>query len=252
MTRTINSAEDLRWFLAHTHGFRDGHITDVHVSKRRIFDERSGHEVLAGSTATVVVQYSVQDGRRIARLIMQGVSDLCIFEQDGADCSLLGTIQVELNDGRLRFWFDPEGKLYVVCEEALLEEFVLPQDETNREGVGQWTFQGGSGEAPSLHWLLDQLDQAGLPCTWKGSDGGTCGLLCLEGQLVATNDNYIGLAATVDIQMYRPIGETGFRMQVRLVHRGNRAEGRMLNLVADIVTRSFPGACLAEEAIPPP
>jgi hypothetical protein len=251
MTHTIKSAEDLRWFLAHTQGFRDGQITDVHVSKRRIFDERSGHNVLAGSTATVLVRYSVQDMRRIAKLIMQGVSDLCIFEQDGADWSLLGTIQVELNDGRLRFWFDPQGKLYVVCEEALLEEVVLPQDETNRDRIEQWTFQGESGEAPPLLWLLDQLDQAGTPCAWKasGAGGATCGSQCMEGQLVATTEDQGGLAATVVMQVYRPVDGAGFGMRVRLVHRGSRSEGRLLNLVADVVTRSFPGTCLTEETV---
>ena len=35
-------------------------------------------------------------------------------------------IQVELKEGKLRFWFDPQGNLYVVCEEALFEEVSLP------------------------------------------------------------------------------------------------------------------------------
>jgi hypothetical protein len=250
MTHTIKSAEDLRWFMTHTQGFRDGHVTDVHVSKRRIFDERSGQDVLAGSTATVVVRYSVQDRRRVARLLMQGVSDLCIFEQDGADCSLLGTIQVELSEGRFRFWFDPQGKLYVVCEEALLEEIILPQDETSSAALKQWTFRGESDETPSLEWLLDQLDQAGLPCAWKASriGGGTCGLLCLEGQLVTANEDVTDHGGAVAVQVYRHVGQTGFTMRVRLVHREHRAETRLLNAVAQIVTRAFPGARLVEEA----
>ena len=249
MTHTIKSAEDLRWLMSHTQGFRDGQITDIHVSKRRIFDERSGQDVLAGSTATVVVRYSVQDRRRVARLIMQGVSDLCIFEQDGADCSLLGTIQVELSDGRFRFWFDPQGKLYVVCEEALLEEIILPQDETSRAEVLQWTFRGESDETPSLQWLLDQLDQAGLPCTWKAASvgGETCGRLCLEGQLVTADEDCTDYDGAVAIQVYRHVTGTGFAMRARLVHQGHRAETRLLNVVAQIVTRAFPGACLAEE-----
>ena len=251
MTRTIKSAEDLRWFLAHTQGFRDGQITDVHVSKRRIFDERSGHDVLAGTMATVVVRYSVQDMRRIAKLIMQGVSDLCVFEQDGADCSLLGTIQVELNDGRLRFWFDPQGKLYVVCEEVRLEEVVLPHDEASRDRVEQWTFQGNSGEAPPLRWLLEQLDKAGTPCAWKASrsGGAHCGSSYMEGQLMATTENPVGLAAAVVVQVYKPVDGPGFGMQVRLAHRGSRSEGRLLNLVADVVTKSFPGTGLREETV---
>ena len=168
MTYPIKTLEDLRWFLAHTQGFRGGQVTDVHLSKRRIYDELSGHDVLAGSTATMVVKYAVQGIRRVAKLTMQGISDLCIFEQDGADCSLLGVIQVELNEGKLRFWFDPQGELYVVCDEAMLEEVSLPQSEADMDGaVAQWTFQADSGEAPTVAWLLDQLDQAGTPCFWK-------------------------------------------------------------------------------------
>ena len=251
MTHTIKSADDLRWFLAHAQGFCDGHITDIHVSKGWIFDERAGHDVLAGSTATIVVRYSVQDMCRVAKLIMQGVSDLCIFEQDGADCSMLGTIQVELNDGKLRFWFDPHGKLYVVCEEALLEEVVLPQEETSCDRIEQWTFQSESAEAPPLHWLLDQLDQAGFPCAWKalGDSGSTCGSQCMEGQLVATTENLIDVVAAVDMHIYRPLDGVGFGMRVRRAHRGNRSEGRLLNAVADVVTRSFPGTCLREETV---
>ena len=251
MTHMIKSAEDLRWFLAHTQGFRDGQITDVHVSKRRIFDEQSGHDVLAGITATVVVRYCVQDIRRVARLMMQGVSDLCIFEQEGADCSLLGSIQVELSEGKLRFWFDPEGQLYVVCEEAFLEEVALPQQEAHRDGmVGQWTFQADSGEAPTVCWLLEQLDQAGWSCYWKPSGGGaSSGSLCWEGRLVATAGDSSGLAAAVTVQVYGPVDGAGFGMRLRLVHRGSRLEGRLLNLVAEVVTRTFPGTCLMEEMV---
>ena len=254
MTYSIKTLEDLRWFLAHTQGFVGGQITDVHLSKRRIFDEQSGHDVLAGSTATVVVRYSVQDIRRVAKLTMQGVSDLCIFEQDGVDCSLLGAIQVELNEGKLRFWFDPQGELYVVCEEALLEEVSLPQSDADRNGtVGQWTFQADSGEAPTVCWLLDQLDQMGAPCFWKGTGPGDAsyGAMCWAGQLVATADENIGLAAAVEVQIYEPIDGAGFGMRMRLVHRGSRSGDRLLNLVADVVSRSFPGTCLMGETFFP-
>ncbi|GIW55203.1 MAG: hypothetical protein KatS3mg082_1607 [Nitrospiraceae bacterium] len=36
-------------------GFRGGYVTDVHVSKRRLFDEESGCDVLAGTTVTTVI-----------------------------------------------------------------------------------------------------------------------------------------------------------------------------------------------------
>ena len=48
MTHTITNAEDLRWLIGHTGGFRGGYVTDVQMSKRRLFDEETGRDVLAG------------------------------------------------------------------------------------------------------------------------------------------------------------------------------------------------------------
>ncbi len=247
MTYPIKTVEDLRWFLAHTQGFRGGQVTDVHVSKRRIFDEESGHDVLAGTAATVVVRYPAQGIIRVAKLTMQGVSDLSIFEQDGADCSVLGVIQVELNEGKLRFWFDPHGELYVVCEEAMLEEVSLPQSDADMDGaVAQWTFQADSGEAPTVAWLLDQLDRAGAPCIWRAAGPRTAPYrgLCWEGKLVAAVDVSAGSAAAVEVQTYGPIDCAGFGMRMRLHHLAGRSGGRLLSLVTDLVTQSFSGTCL--------
>jgi hypothetical protein len=251
MTYSIKTVEDLRWFLAHTQGFRGGQITDIHLSKRRIFDEESRQDVLAGSTATVVVRYAAPDVHRIAKLTLQSVSDLCIFEQDEADCSLLSTIQVELNEGKLRFWFDPQAELYVVCEEALLEEISVPQSDADRDGaVGQWTFQADSGEAPTVGWLLDQLDRAGSPCFWKASGPADAKYRSesWEGQLVARADEHTG-PAVVQVQLYGPIDGAGFGMRMRLAHRGSRSGGRLLNLVAEVVTQSFSGTCLMGDTV---
>ena len=217
MTHTIKTMDDLRWFLSHTQGFRGGQVTDVHVAKRRIFDEESGREILAGNTVTVVVRYPAEGILRIAKLTMQGVSDLSIFEQEGADPSRLGVIQVEFNAGRFRFWFDPHGDLYVVCEEALLEEVSLPQSDADMGGaVAQWTFQADCGEAPTVAWLLDQLDQAGAPCIWKAARSRPTQdrVMCWEGELVAAVDVNAGPAAAVEVQIYGPIDGAGFGMRM--------------------------------------
>ncbi len=79
MRHSIRNAEELAWLLAHTHGFRGGYVTDVHVSKRRLFDEESGCDVLAGTTVTTVIRYHVRGVTRVARLTMFGVTDFSIF-----------------------------------------------------------------------------------------------------------------------------------------------------------------------------
>ena len=188
MTHSITTADDLRWLLTHTQGFRGGQITDVHVAKRRMFDEESGREVTVGSTVTVLVRYTVQGALRVAKLSMQAVSDVSLFEQDGGDWALLGAIQVELKEGKLRFWFDPQGNLYVVCEEALFEEVSLPHPGGERDtAIEQWVFQADSGEAPTITWLLKELDQVGMPCIWKASARRKRlqREICWEGELVA-------------------------------------------------------------------
>jgi hypothetical protein len=98
----IKSVDDLRWLLGHTGGFRGGYVTDVQMSKRRLYDERSGREVLTDTTVTVVVRYSVRQMARVAKLTMAGVTDFSVFEQEGADCSALSVIQAECTGGKLR------------------------------------------------------------------------------------------------------------------------------------------------------
>ncbi len=247
MKYPIKTQEDLRWFLAHTQGFRGGYVTDLHLSKRRLFDEESGRDVLVGSTVTVVVRYQLCGVLRVAKLTLTGVTDFSVFEQEGADCSSLGVIQAELNEGQLRFWFDPQGELYVVCEEALLEEVSSPRSELGLDGsVAQWTFQADDSEAPTVSWLLDQLDRAGTPCIWKanGVSGGRPSAMLWEGDLVAAAYADAGLRSVVAIQAYGPLDGAGFGLRLRLHDGAGRHGGRLLALVTDIVTRNFPGTCL--------
>lgn len=250
MNYSLKTLEDLSWFLLHTQGFRGGQVTDVHLSKRRIFDEESGREVSAGNVVTVVVRYHVLGILRIAKLTMQSVSDLSLFEQDGADRASLGVVQVELTEGKLRFWFDPQGEFYVVCEEALIEEVSLPPCEGDLEGtMTQWVFQADSEEVPTVAWLLDRLDRAGIPCSWReaGPKSAVHRGVCWEGELAAAIDGDFGLAATVVVGAYGPIDGAGFGMHVRLGQSDVRSSRRLLSLVTDVVTGCFPGTCLAGE-----
>ena len=247
MTHSIKTVDDLRWLLARTAGFRGGHITDVHLSKRRIFDEASGREVMAGSMATVVVRYHTQGILRVAKLTMLGVTDLSLFEQDGSDCSSLGAIQVEMSEGKLRFWFDPDGNLYVVCEEATLEEVSLPASESDMGGeIAQWTFQADSGEAPTVEWLLARLDQAGVPCIWKAATRrqGRHSLMCWEGELAMAADMAAGAAAALRVEAYGPLDGAGFGLRLQTRDAAGRLGGRLLSLVTDLVTQRYRGTCL--------
>lgn len=252
MTHSVKTADDVRWLLTHTRGFRGGRVTDVHLAKRWIFDEASGQDVSAGSVVTVAIRYHLQGILRIAKLTLQGVSDLSIFEQDGGDCAALGTIQVELHEGQLRFWFDPQGNLYVVCEEALLEEVSLPHcDMGVPTGAAQWIFQAESGDPPTVAWLLNELDQAGMPCIWKSTArrSGTPRTLCWEGELVAAADASAGSTATLSVRAYEPVDGAGFGIRLRPRLATGRISGRLLRLVTEVVTQRYAGTCLAGETV---
>ena len=144
MLRRIKTSDDLVWLLNHSHSFHGGQINELHVRKQRMFDESSGREVVAGTNLTAVIRYEVAvrgpEGlyavTRVARLIMRGVTDFSIFEQEGADCSEIHTIHAEVAGGRLRFWFDPRGEFYAVCDQAELDEVSRPGRASCRPSSG--------------------------------------------------------------------------------------------------------------------
>ena len=250
MTHSIKTADDVRWLLTHTQGFRGGRVMDVHLAKRWMLDEESGRDVSAGRVVTVTVRYHLQGVLRIAKLSLHGVSDFSVFEQDGGDCAALGMIQVELHEGLLRFWFDPQGNLYVVCEEALLEEVSVPHSDGDiHQGAAPWIFQADSGDPPTVDWLLTQLDQVGVPCIWKSTPrrAGHHGTLCWEGELVSTADVNAGPTAALTVRAYEPIDGAGFgiRLQPRLAT--GRFSGRLLRAVTEVVTQRYAGTCLTGE-----
>jgi len=252
MTHSITTAEDLSWLLTHTCGFRGGQITDIHVAKRRMFDEASGREVTVSSTATLLIRYPAHGVLRVAKLSMEAVSDLSLFEQDGADWALVGGIQVEFSEGKLRFWFDPHGNLYVVCEEAMFEEVSLPPTEGGRETeVEQWVFQADAGDAPTVSWLLQQLDQAGMPCVWKA---GVCGKgadrrVCWQGELVATVHEPAGQAISLEVQTYVPSDGEGFGILAQFREARGQQGNRLLAMFAHVITNAYEGTCLTGQAL---
>jgi hypothetical protein len=250
----VVNIEDLRWLLGHTGGFRGGYVTDVQVSKRRLLDEASGREVPAGTTVTVVIRYRIHQMSRVAKLTMTGVTDFSMFEQEGADCSTLGVIQAELNEGKLRFWFDPQGELYVVCDEAQLEEVAAPSLEPlSLEQVAQWTFQSGMPDWPTVTWILAELDVAGVPCAWRAttSSPGRHPAIQWEGDLIPTSMQGIANIAGVHCMLYGPLDGPGFGMVLRVRGVQDRRTGQVLSLLADLIARRFSGQCLVGNTIIP-
>ncbi len=56
----------------------------------------------------------------------------------------------------------------MVCEEAHLEEVSTLALETHPVAdLARWTFQGHTADGPNVDWLLAELDQAGVPCSWR-------------------------------------------------------------------------------------
>lgn len=254
MTRTIKHAEDLRWLIAHTGGFRAGYVTEVQILKRRLFDEGSTREIPAGTTIAVTIHYEVRGLARVAKLTMTGVTDFSVFEQDGIDCSSLSVIQTELNAGKLRFWFDPQGELYVVCDEAHLEELTLPvvtaQQATE---LARWTFQGLDPDGPTIQWLLNELDQAGLRCTWRDVERSVAihPAVQWEGSLRLADDPSVDTDNLVHAMAYCPPEGQGFGLLLRVFGIQDRRMSRILEVLADRITQCFPGNCLVGTTIIP-
>jgi hypothetical protein len=254
MKTSIKNVEDLRWLLGHTGGFGGGYVTDVQMSKRRLFDEGSAREVLADTTVTVVVRYRLRQMERVAKLTMIGVTDFSVFEQEGADCSTLGVIQAECTAGKLRFWFDPQGELYVVCDEAQVEEVAMPSlDDHTREHPAQWTFQSPVAEWPTVEWLLEGLDGAGLPCTWKRAKVANRRQSAIqwEGELLPASGAEEADRGGVRAMLYGPLDGPGFGIVLHVAGTQSRAACRILSCAADLLVQRFSGQCLVGNTIIP-
>jgi hypothetical protein len=254
MKHTIRNTDDLRWLIGHTGGFRGGYVTDVHLSKRRLFDEESGRDVLADTTVTITIRYQVRGLVRVAKLMMSGVTDFSIFEQEGADCSSLDVIQAEWTAGRLRYWFDPQGELYVVCEETHLEEIATPVLETQPfTELARWTFQGQTTDGPTIDWLLAELDRAGAPCSWRPMHPRRAveSIATWEGDLIPSEEAGGDMTQSVRVMAYQSPGGEGFGLVLRVLGTQDRRGSRVLRVLADQITQRYAGTCLVGTTIIP-
>ncbi len=260
MRYCIYQRDDLVWLLRHTRAFRGGHIVDVHVSRRHIFDENFRTEVLAGTTVTLLIRYAVSDvtaGRdlriqRVARLRCTGVTDFSFFEQEGANSGNIDAFQAEWRQGSFRFWFDPYGEVYVVCEAADVEEVCAPDRLANREIINEWVFQAREGRLPTAEWLLGRLDEAGLPCVWRPDTSEPSSSSGFEWSGALSHDpstDDLGRGA-VWVQAYGPLAGAAFGLIVRTRDRDPDRSG-LFRAVTEIITRQFPGVGIGAEAIAP-
>jgi hypothetical protein len=254
MKQSIKTADDLRWLIMHTGGFRSGFVTDVQLSKRRLFDEESGRDVLAGTTVSITIRYQVRGLVRVAKLMLSGVTDFSIFEQEGADCSALGVIHAEHSAGKLRFWFDPQGELYVVCDEAVIEEVSTPVFEVHPiTELARWTFQSHLPNGPTIDWLLTELDRAGLPCSWKAAKKLQAAHAAVqwEGALTPSNHAAGPSVNAVHVTVYGPPDSEGFGIVLRVLGAQDRQVSRVLTILADRITQRYAGTCLVGTTIIP-
>jgi hypothetical protein len=256
MIRTIRTAEDLMWLLDHTQAFPGGQIANLAVQKQRIFDEASGREVTAGTAISTIIRYEIAirgvEGlysvSRIAKLLMKGVTDFSIFEQEGADFSEIHLLHAEMSGGRLRFWFDPHGELYVICEEAQIEEVSRPGSvRPIRTGMTEWTFQAEAGELPDIEWFLKHLDRLGCPCAWRMTKPTSPAHPAFRwaGLLLPASRHGLPRTTGVQILTYGPLDGYRFGITLRASDPHEEGLGRLLMMLADIIARGFSGMCLA-------
>ena len=260
MIRLLRTAEDLVWLLDHTQAFPGGQITNLAIQKQRVFDETSGREITAGTVISTIIRYEIAirgvEGlysvSRVAKLLMKGVSDFSIFEQEGADFSEINLLHAEIAGGRLRFWFDPHGELYVICEEAELEEVSRPGSiRPIRTGMTEWTFQAETGELPDIDWVLKHLDGVGVPCAWRMTKprGPAHPAFRWAGLLLPASVHGLPRTAGVYIQTYGPLDGYRFGITLRASDPHEEEIGRLLMVLADIIARGFSGLCLAGQHI---
>ena len=271
MAHRIQTVEDVAWLLRHTRGFRGGQVTDVHVARRHLFDENDCCEVLAETTVTVVIRYFIevhaeahrQRLLRLARFRMMGVTDFSIFEQEGTNSAAIDALQAEIQEGRLRFWFDQYGEIYVICEWAELEEVAYPDRLPEKQEATQWLFQARDADAPSVAWLLEQLDRAGVPCVWKhrsrintngmgdGTEQEAPSPVLWAGELRVSPSRASMSGDCLEVQTYGPLDGRSFGVMLR-AQESERDSGRqLLSAVAEILTSHFPGESIAGRTLLP-
>lgn len=257
MKRRLQSPTDIQWLFRYTHAFKGAKVLELVVRKERMWDEWSGETIPASTTLVLSICFEhisrSEAGpcslQRLARLTMEGVSDFSIFEQDGSDFSDIRMFHAEIFGERLRFWFDPYGELYAICEQAVFEEVSRPAHEDARaRGVREWSFQSQEGHMPQQDWFLEALDRVGLPCAWRNerSSGNPDSMLRWEGELIPATPPEGPPSCGLVVQAYQPVGDESFGITVKVPESPDQAILRLLTALTDTILRTFAGTCLVD------
>jgi hypothetical protein len=126
-------------------------------------------------------------------------------------------------------------------------------EERIREQPAQWTFQSAVGDWPTVEWLLEGLDGAGLPCTWKKGKSPNRGQSAIqwEGELLPTVGSHEAECGSVHAMLYGPLDGPGFGIVLHVAGTQSRAACRILSGAADLLVKHFAGQCLIGNTIIP-
>jgi hypothetical protein len=115
----------------------------------------------------------------------------------------------------------------------------------------EWTFQAQAGSLPTVKWLLEQLDRAGIPCTWQAGkrSPGCHRQLRWEGRLVPApyrprSSRGQPRSGGVLVQAYGQLDGCAFVIALRAASPQDNDTGRLFIALADVIARSVPGMCL--------
>jgi hypothetical protein len=113
--------------------------------------------------------------------------------------------------------------------------------------MSEWTFQAQTGELPTIAWLLEHLDRAGLPCAWRAIKRSprTHPALRWEGCLIPAAVPDPTERTGLHVQTYGRLDGADFGIILRAIDPHENGTGRLLVVLADIIARNFSGTCLS-------
>jgi hypothetical protein len=119
--------------------------------------------------------------------------------------------------------------------------------------LARWTFQGQAADGPTVQWLLNELDEAGMPCSWRTTKRAAAihPAVQWEGDLIPSSDTSASRTNMLHVMAYGPLDGQGFGLMLRTLGMQDRRISRILENLADRITQRFAGNCLVGTTIIP-